>query len=148
MQQQWRRSGKRKEGMKLSLPPKPNWWKNQFGSQLFRVVKFSFSVTHLVAYYAETGCSRPPNPETLEIILTCPKFLNNVDIVQLLLIIIVKYIESSYVGSLWGGGGNPYVLLFSQIQVTSLVTKCEWCIKLSMSHFENSTPTIFVAILL
>ncbi len=34
-----------------------NWWKNQFGSQLFRFVKFTFPVMRLVLYYAETGCS-------------------------------------------------------------------------------------------
>ncbi len=34
-------------------------FKNQFGSQLFRFVKISFSVTCLMAYYAKTDCSRP-----------------------------------------------------------------------------------------
>ncbi len=33
--------------------------KNQFGSQLFCFVKFSFPVTHSMPYYAETGRSHP-----------------------------------------------------------------------------------------
>jgi hypothetical protein len=31
----------------------------QDGTQLFRFVKFSFPVTRLMPYYAETGCSCP-----------------------------------------------------------------------------------------
>jgi hypothetical protein len=55
MQQQWRRSEKRKEGMKLSLPPKlvgKLVWVQNF-------VKISFPVMHLMPYYVETGRSRP-----------------------------------------------------------------------------------------
>ncbi len=37
----------------------PNLWKNQFGSQLFPFVKFSFPITRLMPYYAETGRSYP-----------------------------------------------------------------------------------------
>jgi hypothetical protein len=33
--------------------------KTSLGSQLFRFVKFSFPVTCLMPYYAETDCSRP-----------------------------------------------------------------------------------------
>jgi hypothetical protein len=33
--------------------------KTSLGSQLFRFVEFSFPITHLMAYYAETGRSRP-----------------------------------------------------------------------------------------
>jgi hypothetical protein len=33
--------------------------KTSLDPQIFRFVKFSFSVTHLMAYYAEIGCSRP-----------------------------------------------------------------------------------------
>ncbi len=33
--------------------------KTSLGSQLFPFVKFSFPVTRLMPYYAETGCSRP-----------------------------------------------------------------------------------------
>jgi hypothetical protein len=37
-----------------------NWWENQkFGSQLFCFVRFSFPLTRLMAYYAETARSRP-----------------------------------------------------------------------------------------
>jgi hypothetical protein len=36
-----------------------NWWNNSFGSQLFRLVKFSFLVTRLMPYYADTGHFRP-----------------------------------------------------------------------------------------
>ncbi len=46
-----------------------NWWKNQFGSQLCPFVKFSFPVTRLMPYYAETDNSRPPNRLTLQITL-------------------------------------------------------------------------------
>ncbi len=44
--------------MNLKLPPKlveELVW----GSQLFRFVKISFPVMHLMPYYAETGHSRP-----------------------------------------------------------------------------------------
>ncbi len=37
--------------------------------ELFRFVKFSFPVTHLMPYYAETGCSHPANCRTLRITL-------------------------------------------------------------------------------
>jgi hypothetical protein len=46
-----------------------NWWKSWFASQFFSFVKFSFPVTHLMAYYAETGCSRPLSRLTLQITL-------------------------------------------------------------------------------
>jgi hypothetical protein len=36
-----------------------NWWKTNFGSQLFRFVKFSFPVTRFMACYTETGSFRP-----------------------------------------------------------------------------------------
>jgi hypothetical protein len=54
-----RRLGKRKEGMKLSLPPK------LVGNLLVWVAaspgfyKISFPVTHLMPYYTKTGRSRP-----------------------------------------------------------------------------------------
>jgi hypothetical protein len=54
--QQWSRSGQMKEGMKLRLPPKLVeelvWVPVSF-------YKISFPVTHLMAYYAETGRSHP-----------------------------------------------------------------------------------------
>jgi hypothetical protein len=34
--------------------------------------KISFLVTHLMPYYAKTGCSRPPNHLTLQITLLLP----------------------------------------------------------------------------
>ncbi len=40
-----------------------NWWKHSFGSQIFCFVKFSFPVTQLMPYYAETGHSRPYSPD-------------------------------------------------------------------------------------
>ncbi len=55
-QQQWRRSGERKDRTKFSFLP--NLVENQFGSQSFRFVKFSFPVMHFMPYYAETGRSR------------------------------------------------------------------------------------------
>jgi len=36
-----------------------NWWKIQFGSEIFCFVKFSLSVKRLMPYYAKTGHSRP-----------------------------------------------------------------------------------------
>ncbi len=56
MQQQWRRSRERKDRTKFSFLP--NLVENQFGSQSFRFVKFSFPVMHFMPYYAETGRSR------------------------------------------------------------------------------------------
>ncbi len=57
VKQQWRCSGKRKEGMKLTLPSK------LVGKLVWAPVisfcKISFSVTHLMPYYAKTGHSRP-----------------------------------------------------------------------------------------
>jgi hypothetical protein len=50
---------KEREDEKLSLPPKFGG-KTSLGSQLFPFVKFSFPVTRLMPYYAETGCFRPP----------------------------------------------------------------------------------------
>jgi len=54
--QQRRRSGQMKGGMKLRLPPK-------LVEKLVWVAvsfyKISFSVTHLMAYYAETSRSHP-----------------------------------------------------------------------------------------
>jgi hypothetical protein len=46
-------------------------WKSWFGSQLFHFVKFSFPVTHLMPYYAETGPSCPPNRVNLGTTLMC-----------------------------------------------------------------------------
>jgi len=60
------RKEKGKDMMKLSLPPKLLEKLNQFGSLLFRFVKFSFSISCLMAYYAETGRSHPPNRKTLQ----------------------------------------------------------------------------------
>jgi hypothetical protein len=81
MWQQWKRSRKTKEGMKLSLPPKlveKLVWvpiisfckisfsvihlmacKISFSVTHLMACKISFSVTHLMAYYAETGRSHP-----------------------------------------------------------------------------------------
>ncbi len=60
MKQQWRRcSGKRKGGMKLNLRPK--LVENQVWVPVISFCKISLSVTHLMAYYVETGCSRPVN---------------------------------------------------------------------------------------
>jgi hypothetical protein len=50
MWQQWRRSRKRKDGIKLSFPPK--LLEKLLRSQLYCFVKFSFSITHLMPYYA------------------------------------------------------------------------------------------------
>jgi len=58
------RSGKSKDRVKLSLPPKLVE-KLVCVSLLFCFVKFSFPVTYLMAYYAETWRSRPPNCITL-----------------------------------------------------------------------------------
>jgi hypothetical protein len=49
--------------MKLSLPSE--LLGKLAGSQLFRLVKFSFPVTRLMSYYAETDRSHPPNRRTL-----------------------------------------------------------------------------------
>jgi hypothetical protein len=54
---EWKRLRLRKEGIKLSLPPK-------LVEKLVRVsiisfCKISFPVTHLMPYYAETGRSQP-----------------------------------------------------------------------------------------
>jgi hypothetical protein len=57
MYQQWRRSGKRKEGTKLSLPP--NLVENLVWVPVILFCKISFTVTHLMPCYAETGRSRP-----------------------------------------------------------------------------------------
>jgi len=61
MLQQWRRSGKMKEGMKLSLPPK------LVGKLVWvpdiSFCKISFPVTHLMPYYAETSRSHPQSPD-------------------------------------------------------------------------------------
>ncbi len=54
---QWRRSGKRKDKMKLSLPPK--LMEKLVWVPVIGFVKVSFPVTHLMPYYAETGRSRP-----------------------------------------------------------------------------------------
>ncbi len=62
---------KRKEGMKPSLPPKIWWKKTSLGPSYFVLLKVSFSVTHLMPYYAKTSCSRPLiNCLTLQITLT------------------------------------------------------------------------------
>jgi hypothetical protein len=58
MSQQRRRSGKKKEGMKLS------WWKKKLVEKLVWVpvisfCKISFPGTHLMPYYVETGRSHP-----------------------------------------------------------------------------------------
>jgi hypothetical protein len=47
--------------MKLSLGYPPKLVENLDWSQLFRFVKFSFPVMHLMPYYAETGHFRFPN---------------------------------------------------------------------------------------
>jgi hypothetical protein len=57
MQQQWRRSGKKKEGMKLSLPPK--LVEKLVWVPVILFGKISFPVKHLMAYYAEPGRSHP-----------------------------------------------------------------------------------------
>jgi hypothetical protein len=57
MYEQWRRSGKRKEGIKLSLPPK--LVEKLVWVPVILFCKISFPVTYLMAYYAETGRSRP-----------------------------------------------------------------------------------------
>jgi hypothetical protein len=56
----------RKDRMKLSLPPKLSY---------FVFVRFSFPVTHLMAYYAETGQSCPPDRLTLRITLVVERKL-------------------------------------------------------------------------
>ncbi len=43
-------------------------------TQLYRFVKFSFPVTHLMPYYAKTGCSCPPSRVTLQITLMLQLF--------------------------------------------------------------------------
>jgi len=57
MWQEWRRSGKRKEGMKLSLPPK--LVEKLVWVPVILFCKISFPVTHQMPYYAETGRSPP-----------------------------------------------------------------------------------------
>ncbi len=57
MQRQWRQSGKRKEGMKLSLQPK--LVESLVWVPVISFCEISFPVTHLMAYYAETGRSGP-----------------------------------------------------------------------------------------
>jgi hypothetical protein len=52
-----------KEGMKLSLPPK--LVEKLVWVSVISFYKISFPVKHLMAYYAETGRSRPPNRLTL-----------------------------------------------------------------------------------
>ncbi len=59
MQQQWRRSDKRKDGMKLSFTTKIGGKTSLGPSSYFLFVKFSFPVMGLMPYYAETGRSRP-----------------------------------------------------------------------------------------
>jgi hypothetical protein len=67
-----RRSGKRKEGMKLSIPPK------LVGKLVWVPVimfcKISFPVKHLMPHYAETGPFSPPNRPTLQITLICGRY--------------------------------------------------------------------------
>ncbi len=68
---------KRKEGMKLSLPPKLVGKKLVWVPGLFCFSKISFPVTHLMPYYAETGRSHPhPNRLTLRITLMHLYFFN------------------------------------------------------------------------
>jgi hypothetical protein len=50
-------AGKRKEGMKLSLPPK--LVEKLVWVQVILFCKILFLVTHLMPYYAKTGRSRP-----------------------------------------------------------------------------------------
>jgi hypothetical protein len=57
MQQQWRLSGKMKEGMKLSLLPK--LVEKLVWVPVISFCKISFPVKHWMPYYAETGHSRP-----------------------------------------------------------------------------------------
>jgi hypothetical protein len=54
----WRHSGKKERQDETQFITKIGG-RISFGSKLFRFVKFSFSVTCLMAYYAETGRSRP-----------------------------------------------------------------------------------------
>jgi hypothetical protein len=66
----WRRSGKKERGDETQFTTK-NWWETSLGPSYFRFVKVSFSVTHLMPYYAKTSCSRPLiNCLTLQITLT------------------------------------------------------------------------------
>ncbi len=67
--QYWRCSGKIKEGMKLSLPPK--LVEKLVWVRVISFRKISFTIPHLTPYYAETGRSRPPNRLTLPITLIC-----------------------------------------------------------------------------
>ncbi len=57
MWQQWRRLGKRKEWMKLNLPPK--LVEKLVWVPVISFCKISFPITHLMPYYAEIGRSRP-----------------------------------------------------------------------------------------
>ncbi len=57
MQQQCRRSGKMKHGMKLSLPPK--LVEKLVWVSVISFCKISFPVKRLMPYYAETSRSRP-----------------------------------------------------------------------------------------
>jgi hypothetical protein len=54
----WRHSGKKERQDETQFITKIGG-RISFGSQLFSFVKFSFSVTCLMPYYAETGRSRP-----------------------------------------------------------------------------------------
>ncbi len=60
--------------MKLSLGYPPKLVENLDWSQLFRFVKFSFPVMHLMPYYVKTDRSHPPNRRTLPITLIGPNF--------------------------------------------------------------------------
>jgi hypothetical protein len=57
MQQQWRLSGKMKEGMKLSVLPK--LVEKLVWVPVISFCKISFPVKHRMPYYAETGHSCP-----------------------------------------------------------------------------------------
>ncbi len=61
---------KKEKTWQNSIYPK-NLWKNSFGFQVFFFVKFSFTITHLTAYYAKIWPISPLHWETLGITLIC-----------------------------------------------------------------------------
>jgi hypothetical protein len=63
-----RRSGKRKEGMKLSLPPNLVE-KTSLGRQIFRFVKFHFELSFRCPILCRNWPFSPPNRLTLPITL-------------------------------------------------------------------------------
>jgi hypothetical protein len=75
--------------------------KASLGPSYLVFVKFSFPVTHLMPYYAETGCSPPPNCETLQITLFYSEFYEKPSIQQLLLFLNINFLKKTWK---WGGG--------------------------------------------